>query len=149
MQTLDQTLDQLGPIERWRRAGRVFGEAPRPAVAHAAGERVADRAAGKPVRRDDAEGVLPGVEAGHLRDQRPGHTHADPAQHLAGHVVRQRKVLGAERVDGRRDDELLLRGQAREAAERRRRGMSVEPADDLPLDAVDPIDQQCNKEEEQ
>jgi CRISPR-associated protein Csd1 len=39
------------------------------------------------------------------------------------------------------------RGQAREAVERRRQGLSVEPAADLPLEAMDPSYQHTNEEE--
>jgi hypothetical protein len=37
----------------------------------------------EPARLDDAERILPGVEARHLRDQRLVGAHADPLQHLA------------------------------------------------------------------
>ena len=58
-----------------------------------------------PVRVDDAEGVLPGIEAGHLRQQRAVDVDSELVDDVGGILRRQRHVLRRQRIDRGRPDE--------------------------------------------
>ena len=58
-----------------------------------------------PVRVDHAERVLPGIEAGDLRQQRPLDVDPELVDDVGGVLGRERHVLRRERVDRRRPDE--------------------------------------------